>query len=176
MATAEQYAQWIVANKDKKGTPEFDTVAKAYQLAKQEGTEQPVEAPSMLDRFNYARESATDLVENLQTTLNVSLGGAEENPVDEMDWITPDEYLEEGIDYTLKEKMQRFSAYRQSLIDSEYANVVEYNTLKAQQAEQQAEETQSAFDKFLEADIAGAIGTMVGSVAPEELAIAPPRS
>ena len=81
MATAEQYAQWIVANKDKKGTPEFDTVAKAYQLAKQEGTEQPVEAPSMLDRFNYARESATDLVENLQTTLNVSLGGAEENPV-----------------------------------------------------------------------------------------------
>lgn len=30
MATREQYAQWIVANADKKGTPEFDTVAKAY--------------------------------------------------------------------------------------------------------------------------------------------------
>lgn len=173
MATAEQYAQWIVANKDKKGTPEFDTVAKAYQLAKQQAAGQPVETPSMLDRFNYARESATDLVENLQTTLNVGLGGAEVNPADEMDWITPDEYLEEGIDYTLKEKMQRFSAYRQSLIDSEYTNVVEYNKLKAQQAEQQGEETKSAFDKFLEADIAGTIGTMVGSVAPEELAIAP---
>ena len=31
MATAEQYAQWIVDNADKKGTPEFDTVARAYQ-------------------------------------------------------------------------------------------------------------------------------------------------
>lgn len=37
MATADQYAAWIVANKDKKGTPEFDTVARAYQLAKSEG-------------------------------------------------------------------------------------------------------------------------------------------
>jgi len=34
MATAEQYAEWIVANADKKGTPEFDTVAQAYKVAK----------------------------------------------------------------------------------------------------------------------------------------------
>lgn len=33
---AEKYAQWIVANQDKKGTPEFETVAKAYKLAKEE--------------------------------------------------------------------------------------------------------------------------------------------
>ena len=31
---AEKYAQWIVDNKDKAGTPEFETVAKAYQVAK----------------------------------------------------------------------------------------------------------------------------------------------
>lgn len=31
MATAEEYARWLVSNQDKKGTPEFDTVAKAYQ-------------------------------------------------------------------------------------------------------------------------------------------------
>jgi hypothetical protein len=31
--TAEDYARWIVANKDKKGTPEFETVATAYQQA-----------------------------------------------------------------------------------------------------------------------------------------------
>jgi hypothetical protein len=31
--TAEDYASWIVANKDKKGTPEFETVATAYQQA-----------------------------------------------------------------------------------------------------------------------------------------------
>jgi hypothetical protein len=34
MATADDYAAWIVKNADKKGTPEFDTVAHAYQLAK----------------------------------------------------------------------------------------------------------------------------------------------
>lgn len=36
MATADEYAAWIVKNKDKRGTPQFDTVSKAYELAKQE--------------------------------------------------------------------------------------------------------------------------------------------
>lgn len=35
MASAEEYAGWIVANKDKRGTPEFETVARAYEAAKQ---------------------------------------------------------------------------------------------------------------------------------------------
>jgi len=35
MASAAEYAAWIVANKDKKGTKEFETVSKAYELAKQ---------------------------------------------------------------------------------------------------------------------------------------------
>ena len=34
MATAAEYAQWITENADKKGTPEFSTVANAYQAAK----------------------------------------------------------------------------------------------------------------------------------------------
>lgn len=34
MATAEEYAQWIVNNKDKKGTPEFEKVVEAYKLVK----------------------------------------------------------------------------------------------------------------------------------------------
>lgn len=34
MATAAEYAQWITDNVDKKGTPEFNTVANAYQAAK----------------------------------------------------------------------------------------------------------------------------------------------
>ena len=32
--SAEKYAQWIVENQDKQGTPEFETVAAAYQAAK----------------------------------------------------------------------------------------------------------------------------------------------
>lgn len=34
MATADEYAAWIVKNQDKKGTPDFETVAKAYEEAK----------------------------------------------------------------------------------------------------------------------------------------------
>lgn len=47
MARAEDYAAWIVANKDKQGTPEFETVAKAYQLARSQGAQpaQRQEAP-----------------------------------------------------------------------------------------------------------------------------------
>lgn len=44
MATAEQYADWIVRNQDKKGSKEFETVAAAYKLAKQ--TEAPAPAPT----------------------------------------------------------------------------------------------------------------------------------
>lgn len=36
MATADQYASWIVANQAKKGTPEFETVAAAYKQARGE--------------------------------------------------------------------------------------------------------------------------------------------
>lgn len=36
MATADQYASWIVANQAKKGTPEFETVAAAYKEARGE--------------------------------------------------------------------------------------------------------------------------------------------
>jgi len=44
MATADQYAQWIVNNAAKKGTPEFDTVAKAYQeVVAEERSLPPVE-------------------------------------------------------------------------------------------------------------------------------------
>lgn len=38
MATADEYAAWIVKNPAKRGTPEFDIVAKAYELAKAEET------------------------------------------------------------------------------------------------------------------------------------------
>lgn len=44
MATADEYAAWIVKNADKKGTPEFDTVAQAYKLSRA-GTQQAASAP-----------------------------------------------------------------------------------------------------------------------------------
>lgn len=46
MATAAQYAEWIVRNKDKKGSPEFETVAKAYRLAKERESAAPAAEPA----------------------------------------------------------------------------------------------------------------------------------
>jgi hypothetical protein len=46
MATAAQYAEWIVRNKDKKGSPEFETVAKAYRLAKEQESAAPAAEPA----------------------------------------------------------------------------------------------------------------------------------
>lgn len=40
MANAEKYAEWIVSNADKKGTPEFQTVVNAYNAAKIESKSQ----------------------------------------------------------------------------------------------------------------------------------------
>ena len=45
MATADEYAAWIVKNSDKKGTPEFDTVAAAYKDARQ-SMSAPAAAPA----------------------------------------------------------------------------------------------------------------------------------
>lgn len=43
MASADEYAAWIVANQAKKGTPEFDVVARAYQEAKGSAPSDPSE-------------------------------------------------------------------------------------------------------------------------------------
>jgi hypothetical protein len=56
MATAEDYAAWIVANAAKKGTPEFDTVAKAYQAARGASAAETVPAAQPTN-FEQARES-----------------------------------------------------------------------------------------------------------------------
>jgi len=49
MATADEYAAWIVKNADKRGTPEFDTIAAAYKDARSrtggEGMPSEREAP-----------------------------------------------------------------------------------------------------------------------------------
>jgi len=45
MATAEQYAEWLVQNQSKKGTPDFETVASAYRSLRAAPAPQPV-APS----------------------------------------------------------------------------------------------------------------------------------
>ncbi len=56
MASAEDYAAWIVQNADKKGTPEFETVSQAYQVARGQGGATPVAAPvNAPSAFDYLR-------------------------------------------------------------------------------------------------------------------------
>jgi hypothetical protein len=70
MATADQYAEWIVKNSAKRGTPEFDTVAQAYQeakaeenalLAQQQQIQPAPERPGVLDQIVGAGETALTL-------------------------------------------------------------------------------------------------------------------
>lgn len=57
MATADEYAAWIVKNKDKKGTPEFDTVAQAYQEAKAEEAQPVAEQPTEFKQTTIASDA-----------------------------------------------------------------------------------------------------------------------
>ena len=74
MATVEEYAQWIVNNSDKKGTPEFDIVAKAYQEAKQTVTP-PKEQGGFFSSFKNA---ATKLGDTAATARFVAASGKPE--------------------------------------------------------------------------------------------------
>jgi hypothetical protein len=68
--SAEKYAQWIVENQDKQGTPEFETVAAAYKAARNQTpqapqTPQTQQEPSLLQRLgkgvaDYARRSVAE--------------------------------------------------------------------------------------------------------------------
>lgn len=87
MATADEYAAWIVKNKDKRGTPQFDTVSKAYELAKQEEnaaradvTTRPVEPsppqePGVLQQIAAIPETALTLATGGTTGVLGGLGG-----------------------------------------------------------------------------------------------------
>lgn len=83
MATAEEYATWIVQNRSKQGTPEFETVAQAYQIAKsQQNVAQtamattPVSASSGLgDQLIGAGETGLTLLTGGTTGLLGTIGG-----------------------------------------------------------------------------------------------------
>lgn len=105
MASAEQYAQWIVDNQDKRGTEQFEVVAQAYRQARAEApaptavsasaspstpgpetyewSEVPLEALSNLPASTYNLvatlvEAATSPIDTAQAIGNVMLGGLQE--------------------------------------------------------------------------------------------------
>jgi hypothetical protein len=97
MASAQEYAQWIVDNQDKQGTDDFNTVAKAYEMAKaSEANEGNTQTPP--SAINYAAgpavNTATGAVKPLIT------GAATENARDALNIVknvtgwTPNQAME----------------------------------------------------------------------------------
>lgn len=84
--SAEKYAQWIVDNQSLQGTPEFETVAKAYQAAKEQTQptlKQKVQA-SIPGRVVQGMRDAVDAGAQLLPRgleLATSAGGLSPNPV-----------------------------------------------------------------------------------------------
>lgn len=87
MATsASDYAQWIIKNQDKQGTPEFETIAQAYQAAKQQeaskfqfsGKEAIKNLPgSIVEEGKNVIGAITQPIQTLKGISNLALGIAE---------------------------------------------------------------------------------------------------
>lgn len=77
MASAEEYASWIVANPDKRGTPEFETVARAYQLARTSAPKQatPEDPTSPKNLLGAAVEPNLSLLSGMVATPIAGLAG-----------------------------------------------------------------------------------------------------
>ena len=147
--------------------------AQSPEIAKQSGD---IEEPSFIDRYKYSRASNTDLFENLERSAQIALGLPSQNPVDEFDLITPEEYAQEGMEYT--QKLQAFQQYRQGLIDAAYPDVVAYNKAREARKRQQEESgvsDSSILDSILEADYAAMAGAAIGQTSAIELAASPAR-
>lgn len=89
----EQYAQWLIANEDKRGTPDFETVAEAYRSLRS-GTEAPQEQPTTRQKIQSSLPMR--VVQGLRDPIDAgaqllprglefvtSVGGLAPNPVSE---------------------------------------------------------------------------------------------
>lgn len=65
MASADDYASWIVKNQNLKGTPQFDTVAKAYQEAKAEESLMAGQTESVLTEGQGEASTGRKLAQSL---------------------------------------------------------------------------------------------------------------
>lgn len=76
MADASEYAAWIVANKEKQGTPEFAKVQAAYEAARQPSESSPAPTKEFLDKERTRSVGpATDGMSGVQKTLAGVVGG-----------------------------------------------------------------------------------------------------
>ena len=80
MASAQEYADWIIKNADKRGTPEFDTVAKAFEVAKTTaGAPSQLKGSTAGGAFMGLRDSVDAGAQMLRRVVPESVGAAVDN-------------------------------------------------------------------------------------------------
>lgn len=78
MASAEEYAGWIVQNQDKRGTPEFETVASAYKVAREAGaTPSEAKPPERTNTENLTRQAGLTARHAITGAMSLPVMGAQ---------------------------------------------------------------------------------------------------
>ena len=105
MASLEDYAQWLINNQDKQGTPDFDTVANAYKSLRTGGMEQPAPPPPSGGFFPALARGAIQTQSLITDVIPAMIGRA----------VGADEYAEQ---------QWKEAAEKQKLIEQKYAAAV----------------------------------------------------
>ena len=137
----QQYADWLVANQNKKGSPEFETVAAAYRSLRQQS--QTADTPSN-NPFVGAGKRAAQLGANVmntanlmgdkidQATGNVAIAFGDGSGSFELSDLVPRvTTIEEGKEQGLKDAFEVAESSLQGLADSiDYEPAVPWNEVK----------------------------------------------
>jgi len=113
--SAEKYAQWIVENQDKQGTPEFETVANAYKAAKEHAqaptARQQFQASTPMRVVQGMRDPIDAAAQLLPRGLEFisSAGGYAPNPVSE--WFGKEAL---SVDQGISENEAQYEAARRA--------------------------------------------------------------
>jgi hypothetical protein len=92
MATADDYADWIVKNEDKKGTEDFNTVVRAYQEALAEETKS--KGPAVPDNSKYKDHPVSTFAANAINALTFGLPEYLNKTITPATWAEGQKYQE----------------------------------------------------------------------------------
>jgi len=140
MATADQYAAWIVQNQAKRGTPEFNTVAQAYQQAKAEEAQQVPSAGFSVS--DTARAAQQGLYGGIQTLTDLFGAG---------------NVASKGLTELQQEAASKMSEERK-------AEIARRELLKKKAEGNTWEEIKALVGGFTEAPLQTSVGALTGSL------------
>ena len=153
MATAEQYGQWIIANQDKRGTPEFEKRAGAYKLARSGGSQKYADAKTHDGQPSRANSDGSYSTEVSITVTNPRLNGGAPTNIPSL-WQGREVGEEEAVANALKSgnKYQSFPTIDQAVaaaqVRSNAGGASASSTAPASPAPYDPTQGMSTFDKL----------------------------